>query len=433
MPNDAKAAGSEQAAPTSSTAPQGKPARPRLRLFVTAAAERAIRQNHPWVFADSVRGQNRPGEMGEIAAIYDRQNKFLALGLFDPRSPIRIRVLHQGKPVTLDAPWWQARWESAVNRRNGLFDDQTNGYRLIHGESDGWPGLVVDRYDRTLVLKIYSAIWLPMLPQILRLANNATITTTSIPVASVVLRLSRNVQDEAHRTAGLADGQSLIGPPPQAPVSFLETGLTLEADVVRGQKTGFFLDQRENRRLVGDLARGADVLNAFSFSGGFSLYAARGGARATTDIDISAHALESARRNFARNGNHVVVAACRHETIQADTFEWLRTAPRERTFDIVILDPPSMARRESERAGAIEAYSRLAAMGLARIRRGGTLVAASCSAHVTSEEFFTAVRSTATATGRAFEELRSTAHPPDHPAGHAEANYLKCIYLRLKT
>src|SRR3989442_6410465 len=122
-----------------------------LRLRVTAAAETAIRSPHPWVFAESIRDQNREGQLGELAAIYDRRDRLLAIGLFDPDSPLRVRVLHAGKPVTMDAAWWRDRFRETIGRRNGLFDAQTTGYRLIHGESDGWPGLVLDRYDTTLV------------------------------------------------------------------------------------------------------------------------------------------------------------------------------------------------------------------------------------------------------------------------------------------
>jgi 23S rRNA (cytosine1962-C5)-methyltransferase len=178
------------------------------------------------------------------------------------------------------------------------------------------------------------------------------------------------------------------------------------------------------------LAAGRDVLNAFSFSGGFSLYAARGGARVVTDVDISAHALESARRNFALNANDRAVADCRHELAQADVFDYLARAGRAR-FDLVILDPPSLARREVERAAAIRAYGNLAANGIAALRPGGILLAASCSAHVSDTEFFAAVRQAAARTGRAFKELQTTHHPPDHPANFPEAHYLKSIFLKL--
>ena len=397
---------------------------PRLRLRVTAAAESVLRSGHPWLFADSIREQNRAGQVGELAVIYDRKDRFLATGLFDPNSPIRVRLLHAGKPRPIDHNWWAERLTRALDAREGLFDEQTTGFRWINGESDGWPGLVLDRYDRTLVLKLYTAAWLPRLEEI------AGLITGRLRPERIVLRLSRNIQELAQRQFGKADGGILLGPPLSGPVTFLETGLRFEADVVHGQKTGFFLDQRDNRRQVEALARGRDVLNAFSFSGGFSLYAARGGARSVTDLDLSAHSLAGAKRNFALNAANAFAASCRHEFIQADAFEWLNHQPGRR-FNLVVLDPPSLAKREIERPGAIRAYGGLASSGIEHLRPGGILVACSCSAHVTAEEFFGAVRRSAVSAGRTFEELRTAHYAPDHPATFREAEYLKAIYLRL--
>ena len=396
---------------------------PRLRLRVTPAAEASLRAGHPWLFAESIQAQNRPGQLGELAVIYDRKDRFLALGLFDPESPIRLRVLHVGKPQTIDRDWWSGRLDQALRRRQGLFDAQTTGFRWINGESDGWPGLVLDRYDRTLVLKLYTAAWLPRWEEIARLIAER------LRPERIVLRLSRNIQPIAGQQFRKADGEILHGPPLDEPVIFQETGLGFEADVLRGQKTGFFLDQRENRRQVESLARGRNMLNAFSFSGGFSLYAARGGAHSVTDLDISAHALAGAQRNFALNQSNSRIAACRHELIRADATQWLGEQKR-RKFDLVVLDPPSFAKREAERAGAVRAYGRLAKLGIEHLGRGGILVAGSCSAHVTAEEFFAAVRQSAAATGRKFTEIQTLRHPPDHPAAFKEAEYLKAIYVR---
>jgi 23S rRNA (cytosine1962-C5)-methyltransferase len=396
---------------------------PRLRLRVTATAETILRGGHPWLFADSIREQNRDGQPGELAVIFDRKDKFLAVGLFDPESPLRMRVLHAGKPVNIDENWWRENFAGAIDRRKNLFDECTNGFRWINGESDGWPGLVLDRYAETLVLKIYTAAWLP------RLGEVTVIIRESLKSERLVLRLSRNIQEIARKNFHVEDGQILSGGKLDGRVTFLETGISFEADVTRGQKTGFFLDQRENRRRVETLAHGRDVLNAFSFSGGFSLYATRGGAKSVTDLDISAHALESAKRNFALNKNDSTIAACRHETIQTDAFAWLEQNTAQK-FDLVILDPPSLAKREAERAGAIQAYGKLAANGIKALRRNGILVAASCSAHVSAAEFFEAVRQAARNSGRNFVEIETTGHPPDHPATFAEANYLKCIFLK---
>lgn len=398
-------------------------ARPRLRLRVTAAAETHLRAGHPWVYEGSVREQNREGEAGELAVVYDRRDRFLAIGLYDPASPLRLRVLHAGEPVTLDHDWWAARLDSAFLRREALFGPvtapgDTDGYRLVNGESDGWPGLVIDRYAGVLVVKLYTAAWFPQLERVLALLAGRC------PGSAVVLRLSRNIQEPA-RAAGLFDGQVLAGEVPHNPVVFRESGLAFEADVLRGQKTGFFLDQRENRRRVQDLSRGRRVLNAFSFSGGFSLYAARGGAPEVVSLDISAHALHSAGRNFALNPG----LSAHHETVQADVFEWLTQTTRD--FDLVVLDPPSLARREAERAGAIRAYGKLAADGLRRLAPGGILVSASCSAHVSAEEFWDAVRQAAGRSGHPWRELRTTRHAPDHHATFPEAEYLKAIYLQL--
>ncbi len=403
--------------------PAAKPAAAtRLRLRITAAAESIVRSGHPWLFADSVHEINRVGEAGELAVIYDRKDKFLAVGLFDPDSPIRVRILHAGKPTTIDAAWWQVRLAQTLARRKGLFDAATTGYRLIHGESDGWPGLVLDRYDTTLVLKIYTAAWLPRLDEILALFQE------KIPCDRIVLRLSRNIQELAEKQFQRRDGQILHGASPEGAVIFSENGVRFEVDVLRGQKTGFFLDQRENRAEVEQLARGRRVLNAFSFSGGFSVYAARGGAQSVTDLDISAHALESAKRNFALNQSLSGVAACRHEVVQADTFEWLPACAEK--FDLIVLDPPSLAKRATEREGAIRAYEKLNLIGIEKLSRNGILVAGSCSAHVSAAEFFDAVRRAAAQSGRKFTELKTLRHPPDHPAGFKEAEYLKVIYLQ---
>jgi 23S rRNA (cytosine1962-C5)-methyltransferase len=396
---------------------------PRLRLRIIPAAEASLRAGHPWLFAESIQAQNRPGQLGELTVIYDRKDRFLALGLFDPESPIRLRVLHAGKPQTIDCDWWSGRLEQALRRRQGLFDEQTTGFRWINGESDGWPGLVLDRYDRTLVLKLYTAAWLPRWEPIARLI------TERLRPERIALRLSRNIQRIAGQQFRKVDGEILHGPPLDEPVIFQETGLGFEADVLRGQKTGFFLDQRENRRQVESLARARNVLNAFSFSGGFSLYAARGGAHSVTDLDISAHALAGAERNFALNQSNGCIASCRHELIRADATKWLGEQKR-RKFDLVFLDPPSFAKREAERAGAVRAYGRLAKLGIEHLGRGGILVACSCSAHVTAEEFFEAVRQSAAATGRKFTEIQTLRHPPDHPAAFKEAEYLKAIYVR---
>jgi 23S rRNA (cytosine1962-C5)-methyltransferase len=247
------------------------------------------------------------------------------------------------------------------------------------------------------------------------------------PHERLILRLSRNIQDKA---LPFTEGQILRGTAPLESVVFLESGIRFEVDGVKGQKTGFYLDQRENRRTVESLANGRRVLNAFSFSGGFSLYAARGGAVSVTDLDISQNALDAANRNFALNRHDPSISRCRHESVKADAFDWLNSPEATpRSFDLVILDPPSLAKRESERPQAIRAYGRLAHSAIELLRPKGILVACSCSAHVSTPEFLESVRTAATRSARPFTELQTTGHTADHPATFPEANYLKAIYL----
>lgn len=404
-------------------------------MRVTPAAELAVRQGHPWIYGDKVRQQNRMGETGEMTVVYDRQDRFLGLGLYDRESAIRLRMLHVGRPVKVDDGWWRQKLEHTIGKRAGLFGPDTTGYRLINGENDGWPALILDRYGDTVVLKLYAALWLPHLPDIESLIHQVV-----APRGGIVLRLSRNLIHHASREYGIEEG--FLGEPGDDVVIFQENGISFTSEVRFGQKTGFFLDQRENRERVGQLARGRDVLNAFSFSGGFSLYAARGGASSVTDVDISAHALASARENFALNTGDPHVAAARHEGVQADAFEWLAESAATATaavrrgqdgqrYGLIVTDPPSLAKRESERAGAIQAYERLAVSAFRLLEPGGTVVAASCSAHVSSREFQLAVqRAAANVFGRSWQTLWTAGHAPDHPVSFREGEYLKAIAVQ---
>lgn len=380
-------------------------------------AEAAVRRGHPWIFADSIKSQNREGEAGELAVIYDRRDRFLGAGLYDPDSPIRVRVVCAGEPVTIDREWWMERARAAAALRDEVLTDATTGIRCINGESDGFPGLVADRYAGTLVVKLYSAVWLGRWEEIEGILREV------FAPEHLVLRFSRNLLKVA-ANGGLEEGfRGVVG---DEVVVFRENGLSFEAQVLHGQKTGFFLDQRDNRSRVEGLAAGREVLNLFSFSGGFSVYAARGGASRVVDVDISAHALASARRNLALNP---AIAEVPYEGVKADVFEWLEQSAER--FELVICDPPSLAKRDRDREAALTAYRRLNAAALARVRPGGLLLSASCSAHVPSERFFTMVRSEAARSGRAFRESWTSGHAVDHPARFSEANYLKAICLEV--
>jgi len=400
-----------------------KPNRQRLAVHVVPYVERALRDGHPWLFESAITRINRNGRPGDVAVVFDRKNRFLVAGLYDPASPIRVRLLVHREPQEISRELFAARMAVAFQRRLPLLESGTDGYRLIHGANDGMPGIVIDRYAQTYVLKLYSAAWVPYLSllvdELVRLAAPER----------VVLRLSRQLEKDPGTLYGLADGQMILGSPPEGLVEFIENGLLFEADVLQGQKTGFFLDQRENRSRVEGLANTRIVLNAFSYSGGFSLYAARGGAVAVTDIDQSSHALAASERHFELNERFPKVARAKHEIIQGDVFAVLPDlAEQGFRYDLVILDPPAFAKRQDEVDRALAAYGRLSRLGLAVLKPGGILVASSCSSRVTAESFNATVHQAANDLGRPLAEIERTGHALDHPIGFKEGAYLKTLF-----
>ncbi len=392
----------------------------RLALRVTPAAERALRGGHPWLFAGAITRQSADGRPGDLAVIFDRKGRFLAAGLFDPGSTIRVRALQHRQPAAIDQAWFQSQIAAAAELRAGLANTQTTGYRLVHGENDGLPGLVVDQYAKTLVMKLYTAAWVPHLAEVL-----AGVTAVAHP-RRVVLRLSRETARQSEALFGLEDKSLLLGPSLDGPVLFTENGLRFAADLLAGQKTGFFLDQRENRARVERLAREKSVLNLFAYTGGFSLYAARGGATAVTSVDISQPALDAAKRNFALNP---ALAQIPHKLIRGDAFQVLaEMGSSGRTFDLVIIDPPSFAKKQAEVEKGMRAYGRLVKLGLSVLKNGGTLVMASCSSRVTAADFFELAQKTAWEVGRPLRHIQTSGHALDHPIRFPEGAYLKCLF-----
>lgn len=395
----------------------------RLAVRVTPDALRHVRAGHPWIYDGSLTSVSHDAPPGALAVVFDDRRRFAAIGLWDPTSPLRIRVLHAGGATTVDASFWAARLADAADRRRPLTDDgATTGYRWVNGESDGMPGLVVDRYARTVVVKLYTAAWLPHLAVIVDLLADDS--------DRVVLRLSRAVADGP--THGLADGQVLVGPPPDGPVGFEEHHLRFAADVVHGQKTGHFLDQRDNRALVGSLSKGMDVLDVFSCTGGFTVHAAAGGARSVHTVDLSAPAIDTAVANLERNRHRPAVRSCQHTTEVGDAFRVLeRHVAGDRRWDVVVIDPPSFAPRQEAVPRALKAYRRLTELGLAVTRRGGLLVQSSCSSRIDADTFHRQLRDVARRQGHGLEEVARTTHPLDHPATFPEAWYLKTAFVRV--
>lgn len=399
------------------------PTSKRIALRVSAAAERALRQGHPWIFDQAITEQSHEGTPGDLAVIFDDKRRFIAIGLYDPTSFIRVRILQHRRPATINISWFEEKLITASQLREPLMQQPTDGYRLVHGENDGLPGLVIDRYAKTLVLKIYSPIWIPHLKELLSALSKTN------PSERLILRLSRSMQKQNKFLYGLEDGMTLTGQPPEGMILFRENGLTFECDPIHGQKTGFFLDQRENRARVEKMSKGKSVLNVFAYTGGFSVYAARGGAKQIVSVDSSAPALQAAIHNFSHNQIIPTVKYAIHETIAEDAFEVLaRLESQKRLFDLIIIDPPMFAKNQNQIAAGLAAYRKLTHLGLSVLRPGGTLVQASCSSRIDAETFFDTIHQSARESHRRLTEIERTGHALDHPIGFEEGEYLKCLF-----
>ncbi len=395
----------------------------RLALKVKPAAERMIRKEHPWIFDESIVKQSAAGKAGDLAIIYDqKKNKLMAIGLYDPFSPIRIKLLQFNKPATIDEKWFQEKISLAKAKRSALFTTDTNSYRLIHGENDGLPGLVADVYDQVLVVKLYSLIWKPFLKVVLPSLMDASSCQT------LVLRLSRQLQGLSHELPGLYDGQVLLGELKKEEIIFKEHGLLFSANPIKGHKTGYFLDHRHNRKRVGELSKGKKVLDVFAYAGGFSVHALAGGATEVISLDISSQALDMARKNVALNFKDTG----KHRVMAVDAFEGLENLYQKgRRFDLVVVDPPSFAKKDSEREKALDKYGQLTRLAERLVGGGGILMMASCSSRVKADDFFEKVLTTLNQSGRSFREMERSFHDTDHPVGFPEGAYLKCIFLQL--
>ena len=385
------------------------PADKRIALRVNPQAERALRQGHPWVFDQSIIEQSYAGAPGDLAVIFDNKRRFLAIGLYDPTSSIRVRILQHHQPATINMDWFQEKIIMAAHIRAPLKETDTTGYRLVHGENDGLPGLIIDRYAEILVLKLYTPAWIPHLKEFCSALAQAD------PSERLILRLNRSLLKQTEFLFGLNDGMTLSGPTHDDLILFRENGLVFECDPIHGQKTGFFLDQRDNRARVEKISKGKSVLNLFAYTGGFSVYAARGGAKLVVSIDTSTPAIEAALRNMAYNQHIPRVTAASHETIAEDAFE-------------VFIDPPMFAQNQAQIQMALSAYSRLTRLGLGVLHKGGTLVQASCSSRVDAETFFNSIHQTARESNRKLTEIERTGHGVDHPIRFNEGAYLKCLF-----
>lgn len=385
-----------------------------------------------WLYPDAIaKISPADGKAGDIAVIFDPSQKFLAAGLYDPESPICVKIYSQSKSLPdIGSALFDIYASEAYGRRAGRIPADTDAYRIINGDADSFPGLVADKYGDAVVFKIYSTAVLAHLCKIIK-----SVLAYYPDVTKLVFRLSREVRNADEKNlCGFSDGMIISEDDSFDGIQqFKENGIIFEADLKFGQKTGFFLDQRGNRSIVGKLtSHGATVLNVFSYSGGFSLYAARGGASEVTSIDFNEHAIDGAIRNFELNSEDENVGICRHIPIVGDAFaEMERLNAEGCKFDVVIVDPPSFAKNAAEVETAIKSYQRLAKYATRLMEKDGILVFASCSSRINADTLFTKVCETAARCGYPLVEDKRTFHEFDHPTRSRESVYLKCMYAHL--
>ncbi|WP_375773186.1 class I SAM-dependent rRNA methyltransferase [Archangium gephyra] len=388
-----------------------------VKLELAPGLGRHLRAGHPWVFRKALDKVPKipPGSVVDLA----ENGKFVARGYFDPHSAIAVRVLTRNPRQNIDAAFFAQRVKQALAERRSLIDlTDTDSFRLLHGEGDGLPGVVVDLYGRYAVMKLYSAGLTPYRGLIVEALKAA------VPDLKGILGRDEVGRDDAEEDEGRGTGRMLWGEKAPEVLEILERGAKFGVDAWRGQKTGFFLDQRENRYLIRRLAKGRDVLNCFCFSGGFSVNAALGGAKSVFSVDLDPDAIALARENFTRNG----LPAEKHDFLAADVFKLLASFREEgRTFDMIILDPPAFAKSQKAVQAAIDGYASLNRQALGLLRPGGLLATASCSARVGADDFMGAVKEAAFKAGVDLAMVEERYQPPDHPIRlqFPEGRYLK--------
>lgn len=395
------------------------------KLELKPGLGRHLRAGHPWVFK---KGLVSPPRLpaGAVVDLVDG-HRFVARGYFDPFSAIAVRVLTLDPQTVIDDAFFAARIERCVTARRDLIDlTRTDAYRLVHGEGDGLPGVVIDLYAGWAVLKLYSAGLTPYRPLIVEALARA------VPGLKGVIGRDEVGRDDADVDEGAGNGQLLWGERAPNPLTIEERGAKFLVDVYSGQKTGFFLDQRENRHLLRRLGAGREVLNCFCFSGGFSVNAALGGAKSVFSVDQDADAIALARENFPLNG----LEPAAHDFLAADVFELLESFKAEgRSFDLIVLDPPAFAKSQKAVEAAVAGYASLNRQALALLRPGGLLATASCSARVSQSQFLEAVREGAFNAGVDLTLVEERYQPPDHPVRlqFPEGRYLKFLVLQSRT
>ena len=387
------------------------------KVYLKAGKEESLKRFHPWVFSGAIAKIEEEPEEGEVVDVYTSKKEFIACGHYQIGS-IAVRVLSFVQE-TIDRAFWKRRLSVALDLRRSLDlvdNPQNNTCRLVHGEGDNLPGLIVDVYGKTAVMQAHSA------------GMHVDRMEIAEALAEVMEGIVENIYYKSETTlpfkADLGPENGFIkGGSPENIA--LENGLKFHVDWLKGQKTGFFVDQRENRHLLERYSKGRNVLNMFCYTGGFSFYAMRGGANLVHSVDSSAKAIDLTNKNVELN----FPGDPRHEAFAEDAFKYLDRMGDQ--YDLIILDPPAFAKHRDALRNALRGYSKLNAKAFEKIKPGGILFTFSCSQVVDKKDFRNAVFTAAAQSGRSVRILHQLTQPGDHPVNiyHPEGEYLKGLVL----
>jgi 23S rRNA (cytosine1962-C5)-methyltransferase len=384
-------------------------------VFLKKGREKSVKNRHPWIFSGAIERVEGSFKNGDILPVYNSQQHLLGKGFINSNSQIRLRLL-TFRDETIDDNFFRQRIEQAIRHRKNFIPLNTTAYRLVHSEGDLLPGLIVDRYADTLVTQ-FNTLGISLLKaDILKILQDLTAPQVIVEKSGA----------GALKEEGLSPVRELHHGKLSGPVQVTENGVKFLVDILEGQKTGFFLDQRDNRQRIGELAAAKSVLNCFAYTGGFSVYAARNGAT-TTSLEISESALSLAKENFSLNG----FDATAHEFITGNVFEFLRTV--QETYDIIILDPPAFVKHKKDVEKGARGYKDINRLAIKQVQSGGLVLTCSCSAFVNRDLFRKIIFSAAREAERNVHILAQPGQPPDHPVNifHPEGEYLKTLLLRV--
>ena len=388
------------------------------KVYLKPGKEESLKRFHPWVFSGAIARVEGEPEEGEVVDVYTSQKEFIACGHFQVGS-IAVRVL-SFRQETIDHAFWVRRLEVAKDLRRALGligNPQNNTYRLVHGEGDNLPGLIIDVYDHTAVMQAHSA---GMHVYRMEIADALSEVMGDV-IQNIYYKSETTLPFKADLLA--TENGFIKGGSPENIA--MENGLKFHVDWLKGQKTGFFVDQRENRHLLEHYAKGRNVLNMFCYTGGFSFYAMRGGANLVHSVDSSAKAIDLTNENVELN----FPGDARHQAFAEDAFKFLDRMGDQ--YDLIILDPPAFAKHRDALRNALRGYTKLNAKAFEKIRPGGILFTFSCSQVVNKQDFRNAVFTAAAQSGRSVRILHQLTQPGDHPVNiyHPEGEYLKGLVL----